>query len=139
VVLTLSGKLLCLVAVGASLVSGCGGNDAEISDAASSDVTADVETEEDGGRAEDSATGDMNSDDYSIPCDATPPESPGPGTFWATCEHNTDCRSGWCVETPEDARRCHQVCVDCCPVGFVCGPVPGPLDDQFLCFPSDDS
>lgn len=90
--------------------------------------------------ASDGAGGDTHIGDYSVPCDASPPGNPGPGMFWATCEHHTDCGSGWCVEVAADGvRRCHQVCVDCCPAGFVCRSAPGELDDQFLCFPDSES
>lgn len=113
---------LAFVIFADSLVIGCGTDDASHDDYDVGDAEV-VEAE---------------TRDVQIACDATPPADPGPGEFWALCAEASDCASGWCLEAETDhAKHCHQICVTtgCCPIGYVCRWAPGPLDDQFLCFP----
>ena len=54
---------------------------------------------------------------------------------WQPCTENSDCDSGWCVETA-DGRTCTRTCIDSCPNGWFCGPVSNTgTDVTYICLP----
>ncbi|GMV42344.1 MAG: hypothetical protein AMXMBFR64_40600 [Myxococcales bacterium] len=55
------------------------------------------------------------------------------GGFLCECSKNSDCLSGYCIDTTE-GKRCSQQCVDSCPTGFTCKLVSNtPPDVVYLC------
>ncbi len=71
------------------------------------------------------------SDDADVVLDTWKP--PEPGEFGYSCEENTDCFSGWCVQTA-DGRQCTRTCVESCPDGYDCREAPG-TDATYVCLP----
>ena len=46
----------------------------------------------------------------------------GPG---CPCEGDSDCNSGYCIDTPNDGRICTEACSEVCPANFACVAAPG--------------
>ena len=59
------------------------------------------------------------------------PEPGGP--FWP-CEVNSDCSSGWCIET-DLGDLCTTACIEECPGDWTCEPVSAGPDLVFICLP----
>ena len=59
------------------------------------------------------------------------PEPGGP--FWP-CEQNSDCSSGWCIET-DLGNLCTTACIEECPGDWTCEPVSAGPDLVFICLP----
>ena len=54
---------------------------------------------------------------------------------YTPCTENTDCPSGWCVETAE-GKTCTNTCIDSCPKDWFCGPVSNTGQDvTYICLP----
>ena len=71
---------------------------------------------------------------------APPPDSgwtpPAAGTYGAACAVNEDCLSGYCVESPSNGNLCTETCIDACPGGWHCSPVPvAGSEPTFICTP----
>jgi len=71
----------------------------------------------------------------------------GPGEFLCTCQDNSDCVSGFCVET-KDGKVCTSNCLEDCPQGWACLQNQAALPDViyiclpenvFLCMPCNDN
>jgi len=61
----------------------------------------------------------------------------GPGEFLCPCEDNSDCVSGYCVETQE-GKVCTKSCVEDCPLGWACLQDENVLPDlAFICLPQN--
>jgi len=56
----------------------------------------------------------------------------GTAGFGEFCEHNTDCASGWCVDSPSGG-YCSHTCLEGCPSDWVCKTVSGFIDPIELC------
>lgn len=56
------------------------------------------------------------------------------GGFLSPCVENTDCDSGWCIET-DDGTVCTRQCLEDCPSDWRCKGVLAGADPVFLCFP----
>jgi hypothetical protein len=56
------------------------------------------------------------------------------GGFGCECTANSQCASGWCVETPE-GMVCTKTCVEECPDGWTCTQIQEPPDVVFACMP----
>ncbi|MBM4398101.1 MAG: hypothetical protein FJ087_20750, partial [Deltaproteobacteria bacterium] len=67
------------------------------------------------------------------PSDA-PPEAPQPGEFGAPCLANSDCMSGFCIESPT-GYSCTRTCVEDCPAGWFCRSMLIGSDVVPLCVP----
>ncbi|MBM4398630.1 MAG: hypothetical protein FJ087_23455, partial [Deltaproteobacteria bacterium] len=67
------------------------------------------------------------------PSDA-PPEAPQPGEFGAPCLANSDCASGFCIESPT-GYACTRTCVEDCPAGWFCRSMLIGSDVVPLCVP----
>ena len=123
-----------LLAVGMGLIAGCPSEDDatpggtsepedSVEDATGGDVPPPDLSEPDGG----SDVADTGSGD------AAPP---APGEFGAPCVTNTQCVSGWCVQT-DAGPTCTRTCIDECPEGWGCVGVTNTGGDAtFICMPS---
>ncbi len=60
------------------------------------------------------------------------PANPTPGASGASCSGNTDCDSGYCVDSP-NGKICSQTCLSCCPTGFHCAQISGSSDSSYVC------
>jgi hypothetical protein len=59
----------------------------------------------------------------------------GPQPFLCPCDQNTDCESGFCLQTP-DGKVCSRTCIEECPAGWTCKILIGTCPDcQFACIP----
>jgi hypothetical protein len=63
------------------------------------------------------------------------PDVQGPGDFGYPCEENSDCDSGYCVDSPE-GRVCTRECVEECPAGWGCQYISDGYTSVFLCLPA---
>jgi hypothetical protein len=72
------------------------------------------------------------------PPDVMQPPDAAPGKeFGDPCRENRECRSGYCIETPEAGRICTRACGEC-PDGYECKPIDnGGADRLFLCLPRE--
>jgi hypothetical protein len=75
------------------------------------------------------------------PADADGSSQPDAGTmcteeggFGCECANNSECLSGWCVETP-DGYVCSMICVEECPPGWHCAMVQDFPDVVHACLP----
>ena len=60
-------------------------------------------------------------------------EGDWPADFGDPCNENGDCSSGFCLFT-RDGLRCSSACIENCPPGFACQPIPqSGTDIQFAC------
>jgi hypothetical protein len=86
-----------------------------------------------------------SSPDAGSPADTTAPETtedvaepedtgPAPGSFGTPCGDNSDCLSGYCVESFE-GDVCSKTCDDVCPSGWSCDLVGGQGDSTYVCLP----
>ena len=82
--------------------------------------------------------------DLPLPQDGTVDDTPDvaevpecPGGFSCACEEPDDCDSGYCVPASTGESICTDTCIDECPEGFLCKPVPGP-DVINVCVPKFD-
>ncbi len=93
------------------------------------EVAADLpERDNDGtGRSETAAKADST-----VECENS--EKPLPGESGATCKSNSDCDSGFCVDTAS-GKMCTKQCSSCCPKGFSCAQA-GAGDPTFVCLPT---
>jgi hypothetical protein len=125
--------LLCVVV--AAMTIACG-------QASSEDAPTEATPTADGGGALDGATvtdgtaqADGVADDgLAIIEDATDSASSNtcPGSAGCTCDANTDCDGGLCIETGQ-GKRCAGTCVDTCDKGFLCAQVPVGSDVIGVC------
>ena len=60
-----------------------------------------------------------------------------PGGFGCECVEPADCDSGYCVPASGGTSICTDTCIEECPEGFLCKPVPGP-DVINVCTPQLD-
>ncbi|TNF32623.1 MAG: hypothetical protein EP329_09585 [Deltaproteobacteria bacterium] len=111
------------------LAAGCGGESS--SSTSDADDTATVDTGEESDTGEIVITYDTVSPD-TVPVDTYVP--PQPGEFGYTCDSNSDCNSGWCIQTA-DGRQCTRTCVEECPQFYDCREAPG-TDATYICVPS---
>jgi len=59
--------------------------------------------------------------------------APCPGCTGSTCDDNSDCNSGYCLEGP-NGKECVRTCSDECPTGYACrGVTNAGGDPTFLC------
>lgn len=102
------------------------------------DCTIIVEADADG--AEDTVVFVDSSvtEDYFVPDTGEPEEedtTPEPGGLGAPCGDNTDCESGYCIESPTGF-VCTKTCLTDCPTGWSCKSVINTQPDVvFICVP----
>jgi len=80
----------------------------------------------------DSTTGDSAAQDTGAPPTDTGGEL---GDFGTSCNRNTDCNSGWCVQG-RSGYVCTKLCEEICPSGYDCKSISaGGADIAFVCVP----
>ncbi|PKN53822.1 MAG: hypothetical protein CVU56_29835, partial [Deltaproteobacteria bacterium HGW-Deltaproteobacteria-14] len=99
------------------------GDTADAADSGGGDVAADTGGADTGG----ADTGAADTGAADTQADAT--STAGFGEF---CEHNTQCASGWCVDSPSGG-YCSHTCTEGCPPDWVCKTVGGFIDPIELC------
>ncbi len=116
-------QLLTLSFFSLSLLLGGCSKDAQVCDITPTDLgTLDVQT-------------DTGSADAGVDTGWTDLGTPDPGAFGAPCNGNSDCDSGWCVESA-GGYVCTKGCDTDCPAGWDCKSVSsGTVDIVFLCVP----
>ena len=96
-------------------------------------VTIDViHSPSDGGPVVDLSGPDLLSD--LAPTDFSTEVAPEEGGFLWPCMDNTDCDSGFCVETA-DGFVCTTTCIEDCPAGWECAQAGAGPDLTYLCLP----
>ncbi len=127
-----------LLAIAAIALVGCAHDDADDGSGTISDATLDTgidtNVSQDTTILSDADTGGDTTSDTGAPADTEPSD----GGFGAPCNGNSDCDSGWCVESPE-GYICTKECLEECPTGFDCKSVQNSGGDvTFLCQPQVD-